>query len=106
MDRKGDFPAVEQPKKVTIQQHPTESALTSAYKQTGKHSITIGYLEQLVFSFKIEACEKKYPRHIINIGVYAYLRGYFFEHNEEIGRKGNYTRYPIVIQPACTHLEH
>ena len=45
MDRKGDFPAVEQPKKVTIQQHPTESALTSAYKQTGKHSITIGYLE-------------------------------------------------------------
>jgi hypothetical protein len=27
------------------------------------------------YRFKIKACEKFYHRHIIDIGVYAYLRG-------------------------------
>ena len=36
---------------------------------------SIGYLEKLEFSFEIKACEKFYRGHIVDIGVYAYLRG-------------------------------
>ncbi len=42
-------------------------------------------VDLLGFSFKVEACLKNNHRHIIDIGVFAYLRGLFFQHNEVSG---------------------
>jgi hypothetical protein len=39
---------------------------------------------------KIKACEENYHRHIDDIQTI--FRGYFFEHNTEIGRKINFSR--------------
>ena len=39
------------------------------------------------YLFKVEAFRKNKHRHIVNIGVYAYLRALFFLNNEEFGHK-------------------
>jgi hypothetical protein len=59
-----------------------------------------------IFS-QIKAFSKIKRSHIVNIGVYAYLRALIFENNEDMGEKGIIRQTPSEISKGCLvyHLE-
>ncbi|MFT5728369.1 MAG: hypothetical protein ACI8PB_002522 [Desulforhopalus sp.] len=50
---------------------------------------SLRYLVRDQVSEDSETCEKNNHRHIVDIGVCAYLRGLFFSYNEYIGLKNS-----------------
>jgi len=58
---------------------------------------SLRYLVRDQVSEDSEAYEKNNHRHIVDIGVYAYLRGLLFSYNEDIGAKGSKSTGSYIV---------